>query len=113
MKNLALLIAFVVLALAAPVSAAEDATFAPAMALEQQAEGPAAPATTLDQQTEGPVAPLFMIPQLIQYCSVVHGTVCTQAVGTKKSCTDVCHNNLSCTCTAWNGAKYWYCQQEC
>ena len=99
MKSFALLVALALFALAAPVWAAEDPTIASE--------------ATLEQQTEGPVAPLFMIPQLIPYCSTVHGTACVAPVGTKKSCTDVCRNNLSCTCTVWNGAKYWYCQQEC
>ncbi len=100
MKNFALLLALVLLAFTAPASAAETSN--------------ACPETTLEQQTEGPVAPLEMIrPILIPYCSAVHGTACTSQVGTKKACTDVCHNQLSCTCTAWGGGKYWYCDQEC
>lgn len=100
MKSLALLFALALLALAAPTWAAETSTCAPVT-------------TTLEQQTEGPVSPLQMIPVLIPYCSTVHGTPCTSQVGTKKACTDVCRNKLSCTCTAWGGGKYWYCDQEC
>ena len=55
-------------------------------------------------------------PVLIPYCHTVHGTSCT-SLGAKRSCTDVCGNNLSCTCTYYNyppsTAKYWYCQYEC
>lgn len=100
MKNFALLVALALLTLAVPASAAETLACVPMT-------------TTLEQQTEGPVPPLQMIPVLIPYCSNVHGTACTSQVGTKKSCTDVCRNNLSCTCVAWNGAKYWACDQEC
>lgn len=56
-----------------------------------------------------------MIPQPIPYCHVVQGTSCT-SVGAKKSCTDVCGNNLSCTCTYYYsnpGVRFWNCQQEC
>ncbi|HSG39019.1 MAG TPA: hypothetical protein VLE27_05230 [Thermoanaerobaculia bacterium] len=59
--------------------------------------------------------PVSAGPTLIQYCSVVNGTSCT-TVGAKKSCTDVCGNNLSCTCTYYYSnpsVKFWYCQQEC
>jgi hypothetical protein len=98
MKNLALLVAFALLALAVPASAAEIS------------EAP--PATTLEQQTSGPVAPLQMIPPLIPYCSAVNGTSCT-TVGATKRCTDVCSSQLSCTCTSFGGTKFWYCDQEC
>ena len=64
--------------------------------------------------------PVSAMPQLIQYCSVVNGTSCT-TVGAKKSCTDVCGNNLSCTCRNFYGGtygttflgRYWVCQHEC
>ena len=60
--------------------------------------------------------PVSAIPPLIPYCHTVHGTSCT-TLGAKRSCTDVCGSNLSCTCNYNNyppsTAKYWYCQYEC
>jgi hypothetical protein len=102
MKKFVLLVALALLALAAPVSAAEPVA--------------CTPTTTLDQQAGGLVPqPIDRIPPLIQYCSVVNGTSCT-TVGAKKACTDICHNQLSCTCTYFYSnpsVKFWYCDQEC
>lgn len=102
MKNVAFLMAVAVLVLAVPVSAAETSTDAPASALELQ--------------IEGPVPPLDMArPAPIPFCSDVQGTSCT-TVGAKRSCTDVCHSQLSCTCTYFYSnpsVRFWHCQQEC
>lgn len=59
--------------------------------------------------------PVSAGPVLIQYCHLVHGTSCT-TLGAKKSCTDVCGSNLSCTCVqhpSSPGVRYWHCQIEC
>ena len=106
MKKFALVAAFVLLA-AVPVSAAEIANAAPAT-------------TPLLQQIEGP-APLFKgIKPLTPYCSTLQGTSCSSA-GATTPCTDVCHNQLSCTCYNIYAppyyvtviGHYWSCDQEC
>ncbi len=59
--------------------------------------------------------PVSAGPVLIPYCHLVNGTSCT-TVGAKRSCTDICGSNLSCTCTYYYSnpsVKFWYCQQEC
>lgn len=110
MKKLVLVIALVLLA-AVSASAAENSP-APA--------APAAPALALDQLTTE-AAPLFLaVLKPIPYCSTLNGTSCPSA-GATTSCTDVCHNNLSCTCYNYYGGpygttflgRYWYCDYEC
>jgi hypothetical protein len=101
MKNFALMVAFALLPLAVPASAAEISK--------------AAPATTLEQIT-GQAPPLEMMrPPLTPYCSAVQGTSCT-TVGATTPCTDVCSNQLSCTC-GYNysnpNVKFWNCDWEC
>ncbi|MES1243254.1 MAG: hypothetical protein ABUT39_16705 [Acidobacteriota bacterium] len=95
MKRFAFAVVLVLVAFAVPVSAEEMSK--------------AAPTTPLLQQIEGAAQPVERIPPLIPYCSAVQGTSCT-TVGSKRSCTDVCHNQLSCTCTS---AHYWSCMYEC
>jgi len=109
MKNFALVIAFVLLA-AVSASAAEISKAAPAT-------------PALEQPTQG--APLlfeanFKVPVLTPYCSSLHGTSCP-AAGATTACTDVCHNQLSCTCYNIYAppyyvtvvGRYWYCDYEC
>jgi len=106
MKNFAFVTALALLPLAAPASAAEISS--------------AAPATALEQQTKGPVSPVEMMyppPPLLQYCSAVQGTSCTTA-GSTKACTDVCNDQLSCTCSYYYYSPYsytllWNCDWEC
>jgi hypothetical protein len=104
MKNFALVLAFALLPIAVPGSADESSTVAPA--------------TTLKQQIEGPVAPLDMMyppPPLVQRCSAVQGTSCT-TVGSTQPCTDVCNNQLSCTCSYYYSnpnVYFWDCDWEC
>jgi hypothetical protein len=95
MKKFAFVVALVLLAFAVPVSA-EEISSAPA-------------STPLLQQIQGAAQPVEMIVPIIPYCSAVQGTSCT-TVGSTRSCTDVCHNSLSCTCTS---SHYWYCMYEC
>ena len=50
-------------------------------------------------------------PPLIPRCYELDGTACPMA-GNTAACTDVCGNNLSCTCTynyynPWNYDPYW------
>ena len=103
MKNFAFLVAFALLALTVPASAAETSS-------------KAAPAATLEQQTEGPLPLLWKIkPPLVQRCYMVQGTSCTTA-GATMSCTDACSNNLSCTCVYYYSnpsVKFWNCDLEC
>jgi hypothetical protein len=107
MKNFALVIAFALLA-AVPASAAEICK--------------AAPATTLGQQTQEAI-PLFaglIKPVPVPRCYTLDGTSCP-AAGATTACTDVCHNNLSCTCYNYYGGpynttflgRYWDCYDEC
>jgi len=107
MKTLALVIAF---ALLATVSAS---------AAEMSTAAPATPA--LEPPAVGTPPPLFAGPRpLIPYCSTVQGTSCSSA-GATQACTDVCHNQLSCTCYNIYAPPYyvtvighaWYCDQEC
>lgn len=103
MKKFAFLVAFALLALTLPMSAVETPEAVPA-----------APVVTLQEQIEGPATPLMLIkpPIPIPFCWQVQGTSCPQ-VGATKACTDVCSNQLSCTCVAWSGQRFWNCQQEC
>jgi hypothetical protein len=106
MKKLALLIAVALLALTVPAAAAEVSEAVPE----------AAPVAPVQQQIGEPLPLLLAIgpaPVFTPYCHTIHGTTCTAQVGAKRSCTDVCGNNLSCTCTAYAGKKYWWCQYEC
>jgi hypothetical protein len=101
MKNFALVVAFALLAVTVPASAAEMSK--------------AAPTTTLEQRIEGWVPPLELIkPPLVERCYAVHGTSCT-SLGSTKACTDVCSNQLSCTCTYFSNPNvwFWFCDQEC
>lgn len=95
MKKFAFAVALMLLAVALPASAAETSSAAPLM--------------TPIQQIESPVQPILMGPVLIPYCSTVQGTSCT-TVGSTRSCTDACHNQLSCTCTSLHR---WNCLIEC
>jgi hypothetical protein len=97
MKKLALVfvVALALLPFAAPASAADSSTVAPAATLEQ---------------ILGPAAPVEMVfPPIIQRCSAVNGTSCSPT-GSTRSCTDACNNQLSCTCTS---AHTWRCSIEC
>jgi hypothetical protein len=105
MKKFALVLAFVLLA-TVPVSAAEISKAAPAT-------------TPLLQQIQG-TPPLFKGPHLIPRCSSLDGTSCPSA-GATTACTDVCNNQLSCTCYNVYAppyyvtviGHYWSCDQEC
>jgi hypothetical protein len=102
MRYLALLVAVAMLALAVPVSAAENpplSTADLAAIFEQPAEG-------------GQSTPIDLIKPLIPRCSAMHGTSCPARSG-PRTCTDVCRNSLSCDCRYWAGAWRWYCDQEC
>jgi hypothetical protein len=101
MKSFAFVIAFALLALAVPASAAEISNVATT--------------TTLLQQIEGRPAPLELFRQPIPYCSAVQGTSCT-TLGATMGCTDVCNDQLSCTCTSLYSnpsARIWNCSVEC
>lgn len=95
MKKLALLVAFALLPLAIPASAADVSS--------------ETPTTAVEQQTEGPVAPVMLVAALAPYCSTLQGISCTPTVSTR-SCTDVWYNKLSCTCTS---AHVWSCSAGC
>ncbi len=61
--------------------------------------------------------PIPLIPKfLLQYCWDVEGTTCSP-LGSTKGCTDVCFNQLSCTCRSytWWGqtTQVWDCQEPC
>jgi hypothetical protein len=102
MKSFAFMVAFALLALTVPASAAEISTAAP-VTLEQLFEGPA--------PLEMGKPPLVIVP----YCWTVHGTSCTE-IGATRACTDVCSSQLSCTCTydySNPSVWYWYCDLEC
>lgn len=108
MKNFVLVVAFALLA-TVPALAAEISKAAPTTpALEQQAQG-----TT-------PVFEANFIRMPTPYCSTLQGTSCPTA-GTTTACTDVCNNQLSCTCYNVYGppyyttivGRYWYCDYEC
>lgn len=107
MKKFALAVAFVLLA-TVPASAAEIPKAAPAT-------------TPLLQQIQGAPPPLFKGPhQLIPRCYTLAGTSCSSA-GATTPCTDVCNNQLSCTCQNIYAppyyiiviGHYWLCDQEC
>ncbi|HZF13158.1 MAG TPA: hypothetical protein VFE33_30570 [Thermoanaerobaculia bacterium] len=99
MKNFAFVVAFVLLSLAVPASAAEIAK--------------AAPAATVQAQTPAPLPWLEMgIKPLLQRCSLVQGTSCP-TVGATMACTDACNDQLSCTCIFFNGVRFWDCLVEC
>lgn len=109
MKNFALVIAFALLA-TVPASAAEISTATPATpALEQLTPG-----------TTPQFAATIKRPVLVPYCSAVQGTSCP-AAGATTACTDVCHNQLSCTCYNIYAppyyitviGRYWGCDYEC
>jgi hypothetical protein len=106
MKNFALVIAFALLA-TVPASAAEISTAAPATpTLEQLAPG------TTPQFTA-------IIKEPVPYCSTLQGTSCPVA-GATTACTDVCQNQLSCTCYNIYAppyyitvtGRYWGCDYE-
>lgn len=102
MKSLVFVVAFALLAVAAPVLAAETPT--------------AAPTTPLLQQIEGTQAPAAMSSLLIiQRCSAVNGTSCSPK-GATKACTDACSDHFTCTCIASvsnPNVLIWKCPQEC
>ena len=102
MKNFALLVAIALVAFAVPASAGEISQ--------------AVLASTPEQQSERPVPPFEPVkPPPIEYCSAVQGTSCT-TLGDRKSCTDVCSSQLSCTCGydyGNPGVWYWNCDWEC
>ena len=101
MKNLALAVAFALLALTIPASAAEVPE--------------AAPATEVFQlpQTEEPVA---VTPLKIRLpCSFIEETSCPYA-GNTQTCYDVCGYAVSCTCTASSpnpNYRFWRCGWQC
>ncbi|HSG39495.1 MAG TPA: hypothetical protein VLE27_07630 [Thermoanaerobaculia bacterium] len=108
MKHFTLVIAFALLA-AVPAPAAEIAEiFEPA------------PAMTPANQTQGAIPLIVGFPQPIPRCYALAGDPCPSA-GTTQACTDVCGNNLSCTCRNFYGGtygttflgRYWVCQHEC
>jgi hypothetical protein len=106
MKNFALVVALALFALTVPASAAE---------ISSPESSKAAPAMTLEQQIEGTVPPALELigPVFWPRCADVHGTSCT-SLGSKKACTDVCSNQLSCTCTNYySSGLRWRCNQEC
>lgn len=108
MKKFALVVAFVLLA-TVPLSAAEISQAAPAT-------------TPLLQQIQGATPPpLFKGPgPLVPRCYTLDGTTCSRA-GATTPCTDVCNNQLSCTCYNVYAppyyvtviGSYWSCNQEC
>lgn len=100
MKSLVFVVAFALLAFAAPALAAETSTAAPTTPLLQQIEG-ATP------------APLELFkPPILQRCSAVDGTPCT-TTGATMACTDACNDQLSCTCVFFNSTRFWSCSVEC
>ncbi|HWM89411.1 MAG TPA: hypothetical protein VN493_01445 [Thermoanaerobaculia bacterium] len=110
MKNFALVIAFALLA-AVPASAASAAEISKPV-----------PAMTPVKQTLE-VIPLFQKGPIQPYpprCYTLHGNSCP-AAGATQACTDVCNNNLSCTCHNFYGGpygttflgRYWVCDYEC
>lgn len=106
MKNLALVVAVALLALAVPASAGETTSGA-------------APAMTPAQPTEGLLPPVELkFRPLIPFCSDVHFTSCSTNGATRR-CTDVCGSQLSCTCEIYYTyphtpvGTYWNCDQEC
>jgi len=108
MKNFALGIAFVLFTTVS-ASAAEMSTAAPAT-------------PTLEQLTQGTTPLLFetKFKEITPYCSTLQGTSCPTA-GATTACTDVCNNQLSCTCYNVYGppyyttviGRYWGCDYEC
>lgn len=106
MKKFALLAVFALLLAALPASAGE---VSPA---------PVVAPVTLDQILEGTVTPQNKIKPpivIIPFCWQVQGTTCT-SVGATRPCTDVCNNNLSCTCTYYYSNpsfRFWNCDYEC
>jgi transcriptional regulator of nitric oxide reductase len=104
MKNFVLLAAFALLVAALPASAAEVPP-APAAANLEQIFGGA------DTPKEMGRPPLEIVP----FCWQVQGTTCT-TVGATRPCTDVCNNNLSCSCTYYYSNpsfRFWNCDYEC
>ena len=102
MKKFAFVVALVLLATVVPASAEETSS--------------TPPPTSLEQQIKGPVQPIELGPrEITPFCSAVQGTSCT-TVGATRSCTDVCNNNLSCTCSYYYSnpsVKFWDCMWEC
>jgi hypothetical protein len=97
MKNLALLVAVALLALAVPASAGEtsDAAFL----------------ATLAQQVEVPLSPFN--PGLKGPCHLVDSRACTSA-GATTVCLDGCGFQVTCVCTTYAGnQKYWRCGWQC
>jgi hypothetical protein len=107
MKNFALGIAFALLATVS-ASAAEISK--------------AAPATPPHEQLTQGTTPLFEanFKEITPYCSTLQGTSCPVA-GATTACTDVCNNQLSCTCYNIYAppyyitvtGRYWGCDYEC
>ena len=101
MKNLAFAIAFALLALTIPASAAEVPEAALAMEIFQL------------PQTEEPVAATPLKIKLP--CSFIEGTSCPYA-GNTQTCYDVCGYSVSCTCTASSpnpNYRFWRCGWQC
>lgn len=102
MKRFALVIAFALLT-AVPAFAAEISKTAPAM-------------TPVKQTREAaPRSAWFLDP--VPRCYTLDGHSC-QASGATQGCTDVCNNDLSCTCRDfyYNSTylgSYWVCDYEC
>jgi hypothetical protein len=102
MKSLVFVVAFALLAVAAPALSAEPPAAAPTTPLLQQIEGATAPTG---------LAVLFPLPR----CSAVQGTSCSPK-GSTKGCTDACSNRFTCICVsspANPNALVWSCPQEC
>ena len=118
MKNVALVLAFALLATVSVAISASAAEISQAASANPTA--PATPAT--EPPVLGTPAPIFDGPKppLIPRCYTVDGTSCSSS-GATMACTDVCHNALSCTCRNIYAppyyiivtGHYWDCDDEC
>ena len=101
--KLALVLAFALLALSLPASAATAPTAAPAEASIQ--------APTADGAL--PFLDLAIKP-IIRFCDSVQGTTCGGS-GATTTCTDVCGHRYTCTCSVgWPGGPLvWHCPFTC
>lgn len=100
MRN-AFLVALALLAFTVPAAAADEPSAAAPVTFEQLTAVPE-PIDLI-----GIFAPTW-------FCSSLHGTSCPARSG-PRACTDVCGNQLSCSCVFVSQASgwRWRCQQEC